>query len=150
LTALTKKDTPFEWTQDCTNAIRKLKDIVKGDPVLMRPDHTKEFILEVDASQYALGAVLSQKNDKGRNQPVGYFSKTLIPAERNYDVYDRELLAIVRSLQHWRHLLMGTTHPIVILTDHKGLTKYREPQNIGRWVARYLPVLAEYNMIIKH
>jgi hypothetical protein len=67
LTALTKKDVPFKWTQDCTNAIQKLKDIVKGDPVLMRPDHTKKFILEVDASQYALGAVLSQKNDKGRN-----------------------------------------------------------------------------------
>jgi hypothetical protein len=88
LTALTKKDTPFEWTQDCTNAIRKLKDIVKGDPVLMQSDHTKEFILEVDTSQYALGAVLSQKNDKGRNQPVGYFSKILIPAKWNYDVYD--------------------------------------------------------------
>jgi hypothetical protein len=115
----------------------------------MQPDHTKEFILEVAASQYVLGAVLSQKNDKGSNQPVGYFL-TLIPAERNYDVYDWELLAIVWSLQHWHHLLMGTTHPIVILTDHEGLTKYREPHNIRRWVAHYLPVLAEYNMIIKH
>ena len=100
INALTKKGVVFVWTPDCTNAIRKLKEIVRGNPVLMRPDHTKPFILEVDASQYTLGAVLSQKNEKGRNQPVGYFSKTLIPAECNYNIYDRELLALVRSLQH--------------------------------------------------
>ena len=68
---------------------------MKGDPVLMRPDHDCPFILEVDASQYALEAVLSQRNDAGRLQPVGYFSKTLIPAERNYNVYDCELLVLV-------------------------------------------------------
>ena len=123
---------------------------MQGDPVLIRPDHTKPFILKVDASQYARGAVLSQRNEKGRNQPIGYFSKTLIPAECNYDVYNRELLALVWSLQHWRHLLMGTAHPIEVFTDHKGLTKYWEPQKIGRHVARYLPILKEYNMIIKH
>ena len=57
--------------------------------------------MEVDASQYALGAILSQKDEQGKLRPVGYYSKTLIPAERNYDVYDRELLALVRALQHW-------------------------------------------------
>jgi hypothetical protein len=97
-----------------------------------------------------LGAVLPQKNDKGRNQPVGYFSKTLMPTEWNYNVYDQELLAIVQSLQDWQHLLMGTVHPVVILTDHEGLAKYHKPQNIERWVACYLPVLTEYNIIIKH
>jgi hypothetical protein len=57
--------------------------------------------MEVDASQYALGAILSQKDEQGKLCPVGYYSKTLIPAERNYNVYDRELLALVRALQHW-------------------------------------------------
>jgi hypothetical protein len=61
----------------------------------MRPDYQKQFILEVDASQYALGAILYQRNELGKLQPIGYYSKTLIPAEQNYDVYDRELLAIV-------------------------------------------------------
>ena len=95
LTCLTKKDVPFEWTPACTQAIKELKAAVRSDPVLIRPDHAKPFTLEVDASQYALGAILSQKDEKGKMQPVGHYSKTLIPAERNYDVYDRELLALV-------------------------------------------------------
>ena len=95
LTHLTKKDVPFVWTPECTKAIQTLKELVKGDPVLMRPDHDRPFTLEVDASQYALGAVLSQRNNARKLQLVGYFSKTLIPAERNYNVYNCELLALV-------------------------------------------------------
>jgi hypothetical protein len=95
LTNLTKKDVPFIWTEDCTNAIRRLKEAVRSEPVLMRPNYKKQFILEVDASQYALGAILYQHNELGKLQPIGYYSKTLIPAEWNYDVYDRELLAVV-------------------------------------------------------
>jgi hypothetical protein len=60
LTKLTKKDEPFVWTDECTQAIRKLKKIVGSDPVLKRPDHDRPFTLECDVSQYALGAVLSQ------------------------------------------------------------------------------------------
>ena len=118
--------------------------------MLKRLDHDKPFTLECDASQYALGAVLSQRNDKGKLQPVGYYSKTLIPAERNYDVYDRELLALVRGLENWRHLLLGAQHQIEVFTDHNGLTKYRHAQKISRWVARYLPILWEYHILIKH
>jgi hypothetical protein len=116
----------------------------------MRPDYDAPFTLEVDASQYAIGAVLSQRNNKGRLQPIGFFSKTLIPAERNYDVYDRELLALMKGLRHWQHLLLGAKHPTKVFTDHENLTKFREPQNIGRRVARYVATLAEYNMIIQH
>ena len=80
LSNLTKKDVPFEWTPACTNTIWKLKAIVRTDPILRRPDHDKPFFLEVDASQYALGGVLSQRNERGKLQPVGYFLKMLIPA----------------------------------------------------------------------
>lgn len=80
-TKLTKKDEPFVWTDECTQAIQKLKQIVGSDPVLKRPNHNKPFTLKVDASQYALGAVLLQHNEKGRLQPIGYYSKTLIPAK---------------------------------------------------------------------
>ena len=150
LTKLTKKDEPFVWTSECTEAIQKLKRIVSSDLVLKRPNHNKPFTLECDASQYALGAVLSQCNDKGKLQPVGYYSKTLIPAERNYDIYDQELLALVRGLENWRHLLLGAKHQIEVFTDHDGLTKYRHTQKISRRVARYLPVLWKYHIIIKH
>ena len=81
---------------------------------------------------------------------MGYFSKTLIPTERNYDVYDRELLALVRALKNWRHLLFGAKHQVEVFTDHEGLTKYWHAQKISRRVARYLPVLWEYNILIKH
>ena len=150
LSNLTKKDVVLEWTLACTNAIRKLKAIIRMDPVLMCPDHNKPFFLEVDASQYALGTVLSQRNEQGKLQPVGYFSKTLIPAKHNYDVYNRELLALVCALENWRHLLLGAKHQVEVFMDHEGLTKYRHAQTISRRVARYLPVLWEYNILIKH
>ena len=121
---LTKKDVPFVWMPECTQAIRTLKRIVSSDPMLRRPDHEQPFELEVDASQYALGAILYQRNDGGKLQAVGYYSQTLNPAERNYDVYDRELLAVVRVLAHWRHLLLGAKHQVVVWTDHNNLTFY--------------------------
>ena len=74
---LTKKDVPFIWMPECTQAIRTLKAIVSSDPVLQRPDHEWPFELEVDASQYALGAILYQRNDGGKLQAVGYYSQTL-------------------------------------------------------------------------
>ena len=81
---------------------------------------------------------------------VGYYSQTLNPAECNYDVYDRELLAVIRALAHWRHLLLGVKHRIVIWTDHNNLTFYRHPQTISSWVVRYIPRMAEYDLVLKH
>ena len=128
---LTEKDNPFDWTPECTQAIRDLKATMRKDPVLIRPDHTKAFTLEVDTSQYALGAILSQKDEKGKLQPVGHYSKTLIPAERNYDIYNRELLALVQGLQNWRHLLLRAEHPVEVYMDHDNLTKYRHAQKLS-------------------
>ena len=85
---------------ECTQAIRNLKAAVWKVPVLIRPDHHKPFTLEVDASQYTLEAILSQKDKHRKLRPVGHYSKTLIPAKWNYDVYNRELLALVWGLQH--------------------------------------------------
>jgi hypothetical protein len=74
----------------------------------------------------------------------------LIPAEHNYDVYDHKLLALVCVLEDWRHLLLGAKHQVEVFTDHEGLTKYRHAQKISRRVACYLPVLWEYNILVKH
>ena len=82
--------------------------------MLQCPDHDQPFELEVDASQYALGAILYQRNDGGKLQAVGYYSQTLNLAECNYNVYDRELLAVIHALTHWRHLLLGVKHQIVV------------------------------------
>ena len=107
--------------------MRKIKRIMSSDPVLKWPDYSQPFILEVDASQYALGAVLYQKDDRGRPQAVGHHSKALIPAEHNYDVYDWELLALIKGLEHWRHLLMGAEHETMVYTNHKNVMYYQDP-----------------------
>jgi RNase H-like domain found in reverse transcriptase/Reverse transcriptase (RNA-dependent DNA polymerase) len=108
LTQLLKKEKKFEWTDECTKALDELIRIVASDPVLHRPDYTKPFTVEVDASQYATGAILYQENDEGRLCPVGYHSHTLNPAERGYDIHDRELLAVMRGLRQWRHLFLSS------------------------------------------
>jgi RNase H-like domain found in reverse transcriptase len=100
LTQLLKKDRKFEWMDECTAALDKLIKIVTSDPVLHRPNYDLPFTLEVDASQYVAGAILYQPNDKGQLCPVGYYSHTLNPAERGYDVHDWELLAVMRGLCH--------------------------------------------------
>src|SRR6202167_6350786 len=150
LTSLLKKDTPFSWTDDCRQALDALISIVLSDPALGQPDMSRPFQLEVDASAFATGAILSQKDSRGKSRAVGYHSKTFNDAERNYDIHDRELLAVVRGLDNWRHLLAGSAHPITILTDHKNLQYYRNPQRISRRVARYLPKLADYNFTLVH
>ena len=128
---LTKKDTPFEWTQECTDALEQLIQAVTSEPVLYQPDFAKQFELKVDASLFAIGAVLFQRDDEGRHQPVSYFSQALNPAERNYDIWDREFLAMIRGLKHNCHLLVGSPHKVIVLTDHENLAHYRHPQKIN-------------------
>ena len=85
---LLKKDLPFEWTETHTAAMDQLAHTVATNPVLQRPNYKCPFFLEVDASQFATGAVLSQKNDQGRLRPVGSVSRSFNQAERNYDIHD--------------------------------------------------------------
>ena len=95
---LTKKGQPFVWTTTAQKAFDTLKQKVTEEPVLLHPILTQPFELEVDTLGFAIGAVLMQKGDDDRRHPVGFYSTTLTPAERNYDIYDLELLAIVKSL----------------------------------------------------
>jgi RNase H-like domain found in reverse transcriptase/Integrase zinc binding domain len=106
--------------------------------------------LEVDASQFATGAILAQRDERGRLRPVGNLSHSFTPAERNYDVHDRELLAVVRGLRGWRHILLSTPFKITVYTDHANLQYYRHPQRINRRVARYLGDMADYDFVLVH
>jgi RNase H-like domain found in reverse transcriptase/Reverse transcriptase (RNA-dependent DNA polymerase)/gag-polyprotein putative aspartyl protease len=139
LTTLLKKDQPFKWTQKCTNALDRLIEIVTSDPILHRPDHSKQFELEVDTSQYAVGAILYQRDSEGRQRPVAYHSETLDETQRGWEIYDRELYAIVAGLENWCHLLLGAEHEVLVYTDHANLQYYRHPHKINRRVARYIP-----------
>jgi hypothetical protein len=88
----------------------------------------------MDASAYSIGAVLSQEysgaDKKPRRHPIAYFSATFTPTERNYDIYERELLAIIKALHHWRPYLSWMKEPFAILTDHNNLQYWKAPQNL--------------------
>src|ERR1700755_1329095 len=116
---LTKKDAPFFWTEECREALDKLIKAVTSEAVLYQPDFTKQFELEVDASLYAVGAVLFQRDEEGRRRVVSYYSAALNAAERNYDIWGREFLAMIKGLKHNRHLLIGSPHKVIVLTDHE-------------------------------
>ncbi len=133
LTNLLKKGVNFLWTNTHSEAVEKLINITLNDPILYCPDPLKQFILEVNASAFTMGAILYQEHEgTKRKRPVGYHSQTFNPAERNNDIYHREFLAIIHSLENWRHLLVRSPHPVIVLTDHNNLQYWHHPQRINR------------------
>src|SRR5882672_2558600 len=104
----------------------------------------------MDASGYATGAVLSQLCKDNKLHPVGFMSKSLSSAERNYEIHDKELLSIIRGLEEWRHILEGTKHTIEILNDHWNLTYFRESQNLNHWKARWSLFLSRFDFSLIH
>jgi hypothetical protein len=150
LNELTRKDAEWSWETRHQKAFEELKHRVTTEPILAHPILTDPFELEVDASGFAMGAVLLQRKEDGKKHPIAYYSKTLSAAERNYDVYDLELLAIVNALDHWRPYLAGSPHKIIIYSDHQNLLYWKEPHKISRRVAREVLMLSEYNFEIRH
>ena len=143
-----KKNTPFDWTPACTNALDRIIHILTSEPVLTHPDPEKPFELEVDVSDYATGAILFQRDDRGKPKPLGFHSKTLSKEEMNYDIYDKELTALDRGLDEWRHLILG--QPTTVHTDHANLTYYRKPQKLTPRAKRAVAHIMQYDIVIKH
>jgi predicted aspartyl protease len=125
LNDILKKNQKFEWTNECDTAFWILKKKFTEYPVLRMPNQDLPFQIEADASKYASGAVLTQMDSEGVRHPVAYLSKTFAPAEKNYEIYDRELLAIMRALREWRHYIQGSPHITDIYTDHLNLQYFR-------------------------
>jgi len=100
-----------------------------------------------DASLVASGSVLMQKDGNGDLHPCAYYLKTFTPAEQNYDIYDRELLAVIRALKEWHQYLTGTKHPVTIITDHWNLMYFKSPQNLFRRQARWSMFLQDYDLV---
>ena len=115
---MTKKAEPWRWNEPKEAAFRALKSLVTSALILVLPDQGARFRLKTDASGYATGAILSQLHDDEKWHPIGFTSKSLSLAERNYAIYDKELLSVIRGLEEWRHILEGTKHMIEILNDH--------------------------------
>jgi len=99
--------------------------------VLAVLDLDKKIRIEVDASDYVMGEVLSMKCENGRWRPVAYLSKSLNETERNYEIHDKEMLAVIRGLENWRHLLEDAKFKFKVWTDHKNLEYFMKAQKLN-------------------
>ena len=147
---LTKKDTPFVWGPSQQSAFDTLLHAFTLAPVLALPDHDKPFRLITDASDFATGAILEQPDALNRWHPVAYHSKALLPAERNYEIHDKELLAIIRALETFRHYLEGRPDTLEIWTDHSNLVYFTKKQKLSRRQARWALYLTHFTFTIIH
>ncbi|KAK5911796.1 hypothetical protein CesoFtcFv8_001732 [Champsocephalus esox] len=132
LTRLTSPTTGFSWTPECDAAFSELKRLFTTAPVLIHPDSSRQFVVEVDASNTKVGAVLSQRSEQDQQlHPCAFFSHLLTPAENNYDVANRELLAVKLALKEWRHWLEGAELPFIVWTDHKNLAYIQSAKRLN-------------------
>jgi len=128
---MVKKDQKWDWTEKQEEAFRELKEQFIKELVLATSNLDKEMRMEVDASDYATGGVLSIECEDRRWRPVAFLSKSLNETERNYKIYDKKMLAIIRRLENWRHLLEGTCFKFEIWTDHKNLEYFMKAQKLN-------------------
>lgn len=150
LVQLTQKDVKFEWTGTHQSAFDRLKAAFTSAPVLAPFDWTKEVILETDASDYVSAGVLSQYGEDGILRPIAFFSKKHSATECNYEIYDKELLAIIRCFEEWRPELEGSELPIRILTDHRNLEYFTTTKLLNRRQARWSEFLSRFNFRIQY
>ncbi|KAI3356745.1 hypothetical protein L3Q82_003428 [Scortum barcoo] len=121
----------WKWNPKAEEAFRRLKELFTTAPILMVPDPVLQFVVEVDASNKGVGAVLSQRCATDNHiHPCAFLSHKLTPAKRNYDVGNRELLAIKVALEEWRHWLEGAEQPFIVWTDHKNLEYLKSAKKI--------------------
>ncbi|KAG0741236.1 hypothetical protein G6F22_005145 [Rhizopus arrhizus] len=152
LTDLTKgtgaKKRSIHWTSECELAFKKLKDLMSTAPVLQSPDLTKPFIIETDASDFGVGAVLLQKDNNNLLHPIAYESKKLSASERNYPPQERELIGILHALRTWRCFIDGSDY--TVFTDHNPLQYLRSQKKPTPRLVRWLSEIEAYDPKIKY
>ena len=138
LHALASTQVQFHWSPEADAAFRTLKHRFTSAPILILPDPQRQFVVEVDASNEGVGAILSQRSEQdGKVHPCAFLSRRLSKAERNYDVGNRELLAVKLALEEWRHWLEGAEHPFIVWTDHKNLEYIKKAKRLNSRQARW-------------
>jgi len=128
-----KKD--WKWEEKHQKGFKKLKEKITSQLVLLLPRREGKFRVETDASGHAIGEVLFQEQD-GKWKPIAFLSRTMQPAERNYEIHDKELLAIMEALIKWRQYLLDAVETFEIWTDHENLKYFWEPHKLNRRQAR--------------
>lgn len=148
LTRLLRKDVKFEWSESAQKSFEALKEAFTTAPVLTHFDPSRPIVLETDASDYALAGVLSHPDSKGNLQPIAYYSRKFNDAELNYEIYDKELLAIIACLKEWRAYCEGASQKITIYSDHKNLEYFSTSKVLTRRQARWMEFLSHFDFEI--
>jgi len=120
----------WKWEKENQEAFEELKEKITSQPVLSLPRREGKFRVETDASGHAIGGVLSQEQD-GKWKPIAFLSRTMQPAEQNYEIYNKELLAIVEAFAKWRQYLLDATETSEVWMDHENLKYLREPHKLN-------------------
>src|SRR5437762_7421274 len=145
----TKGSPPFEWSPAAQEAFDRLKVLFTSAPILRHFDPNPPVTLHSDSSGFALSGIISQPHNSLLH-PVAYWSRKCTPAECNYDIHDREMLAIVECMKHWRHYLEGSKYPIHVRSDHKNLERFMTTKLLNRRQARWAEILSGYNFVLDH
>jgi hypothetical protein len=140
---LTKQDESFVWTEDCEHAYNYLRKCLTTHPIVVYPNFNKPFFLHTDASNYAIGAVLVQKDDKGHDRVIAYASRVLNPAESNYTVTEKECLAVIWATKRFHTFLQG--QPFSIITDYEAIPWLKQHKTPKGRLARWIVHLSEYD-----
>ena len=148
LTSLLKKDTVWEWTPDMESSVQALKKALTSYPVLRMPDLSRKFYVYTDASDKAIGCILGQKDDEGREYACLYSSRVLHGAELNYGITEKECLAVVWGVKQYRHYLHGTK--FTVITDHSALVWLMQIKDPNGRLARWAIYLQAFDMEIVH
>ena len=147
---LTKKNLPWTWASAQEMAFSSLKILFLSWPILHLPNPAAPFALTTDASKHASGTILLQTNKNGDWHPCSYLLQSFSPAEWNYNIYDQELLAVIRALKTWQHYLHGSPFPVQVFIDHKNLTFFHSPQSLNWRQAHWLLDLTDFNLKLIH
>ena len=123
---MVKKGQKWDWTEKQEKAFRELKEKFTKEPVLAALDLDKKMRMEVNVSDYAMEC------EDGKWQLVAFISKSLNEMKRNYEIHDKEMLAVIRELENWRHLLEDTKYKFEVWTDHKNLEYFMKVQKLNR------------------
>eukprot|EP00741_Cyanophora_paradoxa_P021588 tig00021366_g20838.t1 len=148
------KDAVWSWPEGgaADRAFKELKELLGRDIILRFPDFSKPFILQTDASTYAIGAILSQTDKDGVERPLAFISRTLLPAEMNYSATELECLAVVWAIKYWRHYLLGGPQ-FLVRTDHHALQwlKSLDPTTgrLGRWSRSLLLQAYDFEIVYR-
>jgi len=150
MTRLLKKSINWSWGPNQAQVFQTLKTVFTTAPVLVYYNYTKRTVVETDTSNWASGGVLYQVGEDSKLKPVTFFSAKHSTPECNYEIYNKELLAIVKALEEWRPELQGTEQLFKIITDHKNLQTFMTTKQLNQRQVHWAEFLSQFNFVITY